>query len=86
MGYLISLIYFVGQVLIWLIIARSLISWFRPMGYHPWYVRINRFLYETTEWIIEPIRRLMPRTGMVDFSPFVAIVVIWIILSLIGRL
>ena len=32
-----------------------------------------------TDWIIEPIRRILPPFGMLDFSPLVA----WLVLSLV---
>ncbi|MBV7330874.1 YggT family protein [Chloroflexi bacterium TSY] len=30
-----------------------------------------RFLYDVTEPVLEPVRRLLPQTGMIDFSPLV---------------
>ncbi len=39
------------------------------------------FLHEITEPILAPIRQFMPRMGMLDLSPMVAI----ILLSLIAR-
>ena len=32
-----------------------------------------------TDWIIEPIRRILPPFGMIDFSPVVA----WLALSIV---
>ena len=32
-----------------------------------------------TDWIIEPIRRILPPFGMIDFSPLVA----WLVLTLV---
>jgi YggT family protein len=32
-----------------------------------------------TDWIIEPIRRVLPPFGMIDFSPLVA----WLVLSIV---
>ncbi len=32
-----------------------------------------------TDWIIEPIRRLLPPIGMIDFSPMVAWLVLWVL-------
>ena len=32
-----------------------------------------------TDWLIEPIRRILPPLGMLDFSPLVA----WLLLSLL---
>jgi len=60
------------------ILARVLVSWVNPNPYHP----AMQILYQITEPILEPIRRYLPQTGMVDFSPLVAI----ILLSLAQRL
>ncbi len=63
-------------VLILAIIARSLLSCFMD----PRHV-IFDFLATITEPILAPIRRVMPRMGMFDLSPLVAI----ILLQVIGR-
>jgi uncharacterized protein YggT (Ycf19 family) len=31
-----------------------------------------------SDWIIQPIRRMLPATGMIDFSPMVAWLVLWV--------
>ncbi len=61
-------------VLNWLIIIRVLLSWIRLDPYHP----IVKFVYETTDPILAPFRRLIPpRPGMpIDWSPFIAILVL----------
>ncbi|MCK9222289.1 MAG: YggT family protein [Limnochordia bacterium] len=60
-----------------LIFIRVLISWI-PVD------RNNRLidaLFQLTEPVLAPIRRIMPRTGMIDFSPVIAL----LILSFIER-
>ena len=32
-----------------------------------------------TDWIIEPVRRLLPPMGMIDFSPMVAWLILWVL-------
>ena len=51
-----------------LILGRVLMSWVNPR----FDSALGRFLYETTEPILQPIRRVLPSTGMIDFSPIVA--------------
>lgn len=64
------------EVLDWLIIARVLLSWVSHDPRNP----VIRFVYETTEPILAPIRRMMPRTSMpIDFSPLVAILLLQLI-------
>ncbi len=54
-------------ILYWLILVRALISWVHPDPSNP----IVVLLYQTTEPILEPIRRFLPATP-IDFSPIVA--------------
>jgi YggT family protein len=68
-------------LLIFAIIARSLLSWF-PVSPTNQYVRLlNRF----TEPLLEPVRRIMPRTGMIDLSAMVVIILLYVMLSVVGR-
>jgi len=72
------LVTFVGlllRVLEIAIIGRALISWFDPLFRNP----ISRFLYDVTEPILRPIRNFMPGGVMIDFSPLVALIILWII-------
>lgn len=54
-------------VLYWLILIRALSSWLNPDPFNP----IVQFLQRTTEPILQPIRRLLPPSGL-DFSPIIA--------------
>lgn len=65
-------------VLIFAIIARAILSWFvAPSN------RLMLILLEITEPVIAPIRRIMPRIGMLDLSPLVAIIALQILQSLL---
>ncbi len=57
------------------IIARSLLSWIRIDPYHP----VARFLIEITEPVLAPLRRHIPPVGGLDFTPMVALVLLWIL-------
>lgn len=63
----------------YIIIVRVIISWVNPNPYNP-LVRLVRGL---TDPVLEPIRRLLPDMGGLDISPFVALLIIWILMSLI---
>jgi len=63
------------------IIARSLFSWIDPAGKTP----IGMILFRLTNPILVPIRRVMPSTGGIDFSPMVALLVILLLQRLLGR-
>ena len=44
------------------------------------------FLHDITEPILAPIRQFMPRLGMLDLSPMVAIILLNLIRIFAGRL
>jgi YggT family protein len=62
-----------------LVIGRVLLSWFNPRFEGP----IGRFLFETTEPLLAPIRRVLPQSGMMDFSPLVLMLVLGVIVRLV---
>ncbi len=64
------------------ILGRVLVSWVSPRYDNP----ISQFLYDTTEPILRPIRSLLPRTGMLDLSPFIAFLILGAIGGMIGRI
>ncbi|MDW7651410.1 MAG: YggT family protein [Bacillota bacterium] len=63
-------------ILRWLILVRVILSWIPHNPNHP----LLSILYEGTEPILGPIRRLMPKTGLpFDLSPIIAIIVLGIV-------
>ncbi len=79
---LVQIIEVAFRVLELLIIARVLLSWIR-IGYEN---PIVRFIYETTEPILAPIRKMMPGNMMIDFSPLIAILILQLIEMLVFNL
>jgi YggT family protein len=67
-----QIICLVCNVLIFAIIIRALLSWVNMDPRNP----VIQTLDAVTEPILEPIRRIMPRMGMFDLSPLVAIFVL----------
>ena len=57
------------------IFIRVLLSWFPIDPRNP----LVTVLYEITEPILEPLRRVVPRLGMFDLTPMVAIILIQVI-------
>ena len=55
-----------------LVFARAIISWFRVDPRNP----LVDFLVQVTEPIMAPIRSIMPRMGMIDLTPMVAIILL----------
>jgi len=63
------------------IIGRALFSWFDPTGRTP----IGALLIRITDPIIVPIRRVLPSAGFMDFSPMVALLMIFFLQKLVVR-
>lgn len=64
------------------IFARSILSWFQLDPRSP----IIQLLNMVTEPILEPIRRIMPRLGMFDLSPLVAILLLNVVGQMLAQL
>jgi len=64
------------------IVVRILMSWFRPNPSKP----IYQLVVGITEPILRLARRVTPRTGMLDFSPILALIALDILNSLVIKL
>ncbi len=78
------------NLLVWVLyiamIGRVLSSWLNIGPSSPFFP-IIRLLYQITEPILAPIRRVLPSFGMMDLSPMVALLLITLVQQLIiGRL
>ena len=80
---LVLLIRMISTLFVWVIIASVLLSYVLS-PYHPARMALDRIV----EPFLNPIRRILPSTGMVDFSPLVLIVLVEIlsrvIISMLG--
>jgi YggT family protein len=69
----------VAFLAVWLlIVGRVILSWVDPAGRS----QIGGFVISATEPILAPVRRALPRTGMIDLSPLIVLIV----LSVLWRL
>jgi YggT family protein len=57
------------------LLVRVLGSWFGAFRYSRW----MRPAYGLTDWLVEPLRRMLPPIGMLDLSPLAAWFVLWLI-------
>ncbi len=74
-------IYHFLSVLEILIIARVIVSWVAsPASRNP----VVQFIRAVTDPILEPIRSILPRTGMFDLSPMVAIFALQLLKGILG--
>ena len=74
------ILYYILVIFQFILLARVLLSYF------PNFYRSNpivRLLYEITEPVLEPIRNLLPRTGMMDFSPLIVFLIITVLMRVL---
>ena len=69
---LVNFVRLLATVIWFLLIARVVLSWTNPMGGGG----LVAFIYQATEPILAPIRRLLPPTGGIDWSPLIAMLVL----------
>lgn len=55
-----------------LVFGRMIMSWVDPGGRN----RVSQLLFQATEPILAPVRRMLPQTGMIDWSGFVVLIVL----------
>lgn len=67
------------NVLVIALLVRVLGSWFGMFRYARW----MRPAYWLTDWIVNPIRRILPPLGMVDLSPLAAWLLLWVLRQLL---
>ena len=73
---LIIIVNTVQQILVILVIASVILSYFMD-PYHP----VRRGVDNIVQPLLDPIRRVVPLVGMLDFSPLILI----LLLQLLGR-
>ena len=70
------------NVIIFIVIVRAILSWISPDPRNPIVISI----YALSEPILRPIRRIIPPIGSIDLSPFVVIILLFLIKSLLFQL
>ena len=64
-------------MVVWLLVlGRVLVSWVDPRGSN----QLSAFLIQVTEPMLAPIRRLLPSTGMIDFSPLILMLILGVLM------
>ena len=62
------------RLLIVAIVARSLLTWVPISRTNPFVL----IVHQITDPLIQPVRRFMPRTGMIDLSPMIVIGLLYV--------
>jgi YggT family protein len=65
-----------------MLIARVVLSWTNPGGGGG----LVAFVYQMTEPILAPIRRFLPSTGGIDWSPLIAMLLLGVVVRVIARI
>ena len=68
------------EVLTFAIFIRVILSWFSPRPN-----ALTVILVKITEPILAPLRRIIPRAGMFDLTPLVAIIILQLIAAFLPR-
>jgi YggT family protein len=55
-----------------LVFGRMIMSWVDPTGRN----QISVLLFQATEPILAPVRRMLPQTGMIDWSGFIVLIIL----------
>ncbi len=72
MSWLISFIDLLFWVLNLAILIRVVLSWLRVNPYSP----LVSLIYQITDPILEPLRRIVPPIGMIDVTPILAMILL----------
>jgi YggT family protein len=76
MSAIITIVSLAFQIYEFLILIRVLLSWVRVSPYHP----VIRILYQITDPVLDPLRRVIPPIGgAIDISPVVALIILEIV-------
>ena len=79
---LVTFIQILGTILWVAVLIRALMSWVMPQESGGF----SRLLWDITEPVLAPIRRVLPPLGGIDFSPLLAIILINLIENVLVNL
>ena len=80
MFFVISILRIILDLLALAIFIRAILAWFPIESRNP----VVNFFFQITEPVLQPLRRMLPRVGVMDLSPLVAIVLILILRRLLA--
>jgi YggT family protein len=75
-AFLLTFIQFLLIALWALVLGRMLMSWVDPAGRN----QVSVLLIQATEPMLAPVRRLLPRSGMIDWSGFLVLIVLGLLM------
>ena len=72
MAFVLTFVQFLLIALWAMVLGRMLMSWVDPTGRN----QLSSFLIQATEPMLAPVRRMLPATGMIDWSSFIVLLVL----------
>jgi YggT family protein len=78
MGILITIINVAYYAIFILIFARFILSWVNIGSY-----QIQEWVFRLTEPILAPVRRILPQSAGLDFSPMIVLIGAWMLRSVL---
>lgn len=69
------------RILMLMLLISSVLSWFQPYPRHP----LHRLLNSVVDPLLNPIRALVPAGMGMDFSPMIAMLLLYLLQSLLQR-
>ena len=78
---LIFLINTISQIFVWIVVASAVVSFFLPPD-HP----VREALDRIVDPFLNPIRRVVPLAGTLDFSPLILILVVQLVAGFLVKL
>jgi len=73
------------EVLSFFIFARVILSWFIMSTRNRVVITIYQIFHQITEPILGPLHKIIPNIGMIDITPVVAIILLYIIDMVLAR-
>ena len=71
---ILNVVHAVGEAIFYVLLISAIMSWFNRSPNAMQYM-----LYQLSEPLLRPIRKLLPNTGMIDFSPMVVVFILFFV-------
>ena len=78
-AWFLGFVYYFCRILALAILVRAILSWFMISRYNLVIVLLN----DITEPLLSPLRRVVPRLGMFDITPLIAMIILYFIPSIL---
>ena len=79
LAWFLGFVYYLCRILAFAIFIRAILSWFAISRYNLFMVLLD----DITEPLLSPLRQVVPRLGMFDITPLIAIIILYFIPSIL---